>query len=196
MIDRKDDDMRTATAAMTAFGLVLSGCGQADAPAKTETAQDTHIAAAAPTPSAITRAAPPPTGKPVGPAERRTAAAREEIGTAADVSQLQALPDQNAKVFSLSGGDPAVNGLVTYFALFGGSALARLSFGRLCRMEGRGGEGRTCSAVGASGHGGAEQRHPENGAHRADRLPAERRDAAGCRVRQHVAVRSRLTTGG
>ncbi|WBT04691.1 hypothetical protein PFY01_08030 [Brevundimonas vesicularis] len=116
--------MRIVTAAMTAFGLVLSGCGQADAPAKTETetAQDTHIAAAAPTPSAITRAAPPPTGKPVGPAERRTAAAREEIGTAADVSQLQALPDQNAKVFSLSGGDPAVNGLVTYFALFGGSA--------------------------------------------------------------------------
>lgn len=121
-IDTKDDDMRIVTAAMTAFGLVLSGCGQADAPAKTETAQDTHIAAAAPTPSAITRAAPPPTGKPVGPAERRTAAAREEIGTAADVSQLQALPDQNAKVFSLSGGDPAVNGLVTYFALFGGSA--------------------------------------------------------------------------
>jgi len=121
-IERKDDDMRTATAAMTAFGLVLSGCGQSDAPAKTPTAQDTQIAAAAPTPSAITRADPPPTTKSVGPAERRAAAAREEIGTAADVSQLQALPDQNAKVFSLSGGDPAVNGLVTYFALFGGPA--------------------------------------------------------------------------
>ncbi|MEW6539614.1 MAG: hypothetical protein AB1448_13615 [Pseudomonadota bacterium] len=98
--------MRIATAAMTAFGLMLSGCGQSDAPAKTLTAQDIQIAAAAPTPAAITR----------------SAAAREEIGTAADVSQLQALPDQDAKVFSLSGGDPAVNGLVTYFALFGGSA--------------------------------------------------------------------------
>ncbi|WP_292077238.1 MULTISPECIES: hypothetical protein [Brevundimonas] len=114
--------MRIVTAAMTAFGLMLSGCGQSDTPAKTETAQDTQIAAAAPTPSPITRTAPSPTGKPVGPAERRTAAAREAIGTAADVSQLEALPDQNAKVFSLSGGDPAVNGLVSYFALFGGSA--------------------------------------------------------------------------
>lgn len=114
--------MRTATAVMMAFGLVLSGCGQSDAPAKTPAAQDTQTAAAAPTPAAITRAVTPPTTKPVGPAERRTAAAREAIGTAADVSQLQALPDQNAKVFSLSGGDPAVNGLVTYFALFGGSA--------------------------------------------------------------------------
>lgn len=99
--------MRIATAVMTAFGLMLSGCGQSDAPAKTETAQDTQIAAAAPTPSAITRAAPPATAKPVGPAERRAAAAREEIGTAADVSQLQALPEHSAKVFSLSGGDPA-----------------------------------------------------------------------------------------
>ena len=121
-IDRNDDDMRIATAAMTAFGLVLGGCGQSDAPAKTPTAQDTQTAAAAPTPSAITRADPPPTTKSAGLAERRAAAAREEIGTAADVSQLQALPDQNAKVFSLSGGDPAVNGLVTYFALFGGPA--------------------------------------------------------------------------
>ncbi|MDQ1193001.1 hypothetical protein QE419_001767 [Brevundimonas vesicularis] len=114
--------MRIATAVMTAFGLVLSGCGQSDAPAKTPAAQDTQTAAAAPTPAAITRAVTPPTTKPVGPAERRAAAAREDIGTAADVSQLQALPEQNAKVFSLSGGDPAVNGLVTYFALFGGSA--------------------------------------------------------------------------
>ncbi|MBB5770398.1 hypothetical protein HNP47_000367 [Brevundimonas vesicularis] len=114
--------MRMATAAMTAFGLVLSGCGQSDAPARIQTAEDTQIAAAVPTPAAITRAAPPPTAKRVGPTERSSAAAREEIGTAADVSQLQALPDQNAKVFSLSGGDPAVNGLVTYFALFGGSA--------------------------------------------------------------------------
>ena len=114
--------MRIATAVMTAFGLVLSGCGQSDVPAKTPAAQDTQTAAAAPTPAAITRAVTPPTTEPVGPAERRAAAAREEIGTAADVSQLQALPDQNAKVFSLSGGDPAVNGLVTYFALFGGSA--------------------------------------------------------------------------
>lgn len=114
--------MRTATAAMTAFGLVLSGCGQSDAPAKSQTTQDVKVAAAAPTPAAITRAPAPSTTKPVGPAERRPAAAREEIGTAADVSQLQALPDQNAKVFSLSGGDPAVNGLVTYFALFGGPA--------------------------------------------------------------------------
>jgi len=114
--------MRTVTAGITAFGLVLSGCGQSDAPAKSQTAQDTQTAAAAPTPSAITRAATPLITKSVGPAERRTAATREEIGTAADVSQLQALPDQNAKVFSLSGGDPAVNGLVTYFALFGGPA--------------------------------------------------------------------------
>ncbi len=41
-----------------------------------------------------------------------------EMQEAASVSQLHLLPESDAKVLSLSNGDPAANGLVTYLALF------------------------------------------------------------------------------
>ena len=76
------------------------------------------------------KAAPPPTpmsvarapARPSGPGVVTPAAPSEELQEAASVSQLHALPSLNAKIYSLSGGDPAVNGLVTYLALFAGPA--------------------------------------------------------------------------
>ncbi len=76
------------------------------------------------------KAAPPPTpmsvaktpARPSGPGAVTPAVPSDELQEAASVSQLHAMPQLNAKVFSVSGGDPAVNGLVTYLALFAGSA--------------------------------------------------------------------------
>jgi hypothetical protein len=50
------------------------------------------------------------------------AVAGDDMQEAAAVSQLHSMPEQNAKIFSVSGGDPAVNGLVTYLGLFEGPA--------------------------------------------------------------------------
>jgi hypothetical protein len=61
-------------------------------------------------------------GVPAAPGARVPAVAADELQEAAAVSQLHSAPHLNAKVFSLSGGDPAVNGLVTYLALFAGPA--------------------------------------------------------------------------
>ena len=48
---------------------------------------------------------------------------RAKLDTAAaSVVELVALPDLNAKVFGTAAGDPAVNGLYTYIAFFGGAA--------------------------------------------------------------------------
>ena len=98
--------------------LALSAC-DSDAPPQAQSQAQTQPQAqaqiepeVAPTPAIATPVAGPRTRVPAVPAE--------EMGTAADISQFHALPSLNAKVFSLSGGDPAVNGLVTYFALFGG----------------------------------------------------------------------------
>lgn len=44
------------------------------------------------------------------------------LQAAASVIEMQALPDLNAKVFGTAAGDPAVNGLYTYIAFFGGAA--------------------------------------------------------------------------
>lgn len=44
------------------------------------------------------------------------------LQAAASVVELEALPDLNAKVFGTAAGDPAVNGLYTYIAFFGGAA--------------------------------------------------------------------------
>lgn len=59
---------------------------------------------------------------PIGPEETRRAVEAADIQQAASVSQLHAVPAQGAKVFSVSGGDPAVNGFVTYLGLFVGQA--------------------------------------------------------------------------
>lgn len=64
------------------------------------------------------RAAQPPT-RPAVPVAPLPAATLQD---AAAVSRLAAIPAQNARIFSVSGGDPAANGLVTYLALFAGPA--------------------------------------------------------------------------
>lgn len=103
---------RVSLTAAVVLAVGLCGCGPAETPRKTAGAQP------APTPMSVAEASP----QPLGPSAPRPVIPREEMGTAADVSQFHAIPALNAKVFSLSGGDPAVNGLVTYFALFGGPA--------------------------------------------------------------------------
>lgn len=59
---------------------------------------------------------------PIGPEETRRALASADLQQAASVSQLHAIPTQDAKLFSVSGGDPAANGLVTYLGLFASPA--------------------------------------------------------------------------
>jgi hypothetical protein len=70
------------------------------------------------------RAAQPPVrpALPDGPAVAVAALPVSTLQDAAAVSQLALVPAQNAKLFSVSGGDPAANGLVTYLALFAGPA--------------------------------------------------------------------------
>jgi hypothetical protein len=106
----EDGEMRGVSMTAAVLALSLCGCGPAEAPRKTAGAKP------APTPMSVTKAP----ARPVGPPARHPVIPGEEMGTAADISQFHALPRLDAKVFSLSGGDPAVNGLVTYFALFGG----------------------------------------------------------------------------
>ncbi|WP_395943938.1 hypothetical protein [Brevundimonas sp.] len=102
--------MAALVVAVVSVGLMA--CEPADPPSNKAGASP------APTPMSVARAQ----ARPTGPGAASPAVSTEEMGTAADVSQFQALPALNAKVFSLSGGDPAANGLVTYFALFGGPA--------------------------------------------------------------------------
>jgi hypothetical protein len=98
---------------VAALTLVVTGCEQP--------AQSSENASAP--------ALPPRSGQlavrpvvPTAPGESIPALADTELQEAAAVSQLHLLPEQNAKVFSISGGDPAVNGLVTYLGLYISSA--------------------------------------------------------------------------
>lgn len=91
--------------------LGVSACGEHKAPAS-------RPKASAPTPMTVTRA---PT-RPTAPGLPVSAVAPDDLQEAASVSQFHAMPRLNAKVFSVSGGDPAVNGLVTYLGLFAGPA--------------------------------------------------------------------------
>lgn len=103
---------------------VLAACDngmeslKAPAPAVRETG------GANPGPALPPRAAQPPLrpAVPGGPPRTVTALAGAGMQEAAAVSQLHLMPERNAKIFSVSGGDPAVNGLVTYLGLFEGSA--------------------------------------------------------------------------
>ncbi len=89
----------------------LAACGEPDAP------KGRPKAAPAPTPLSVTKAP----AAPAGPGAAVAAVSGDGMQQAASVSQLESLPRLNAKVFSVSGGDPALNGLVTYFGLFAGA---------------------------------------------------------------------------
>ena len=92
--------------------LGLAACDDAEAPVSRAKA------APPPTPMSVAKAP----ARPRGPGAVTPAVPPAELQEAASVSQLQPMPQLNAKVYSVSGGDPAVNGLVTYLALFAGSA--------------------------------------------------------------------------
>lgn len=98
----------------TAFSLGLAGC---DAP---DPAGQNGIKGGPGRPALPARAAQPALrhAVPIGPEETRRALAAAELQQAASVSQLHPISPQGGKVFSVSGGDPAANGLVTYLGLF------------------------------------------------------------------------------
>lgn len=91
--------------------LGLAACGEPDAP------KGRPKASPPPTPLSVAKAP----AAPAGPGVAMPALVEPGLQQAAGVSQLELLPRLNAKVFSVSGGDPALNGLVTYFGLFAGA---------------------------------------------------------------------------
>ena len=60
--------------------------------------------------------------EPAGEPEIIEIAEDEDLQWAASVMQIHPMANQNAKLFAVSGGDPAINGLVTYLGLFAGPA--------------------------------------------------------------------------
>ena len=102
---------------MTRMGLMLTvvaglaACDHPDAPARPKPSPP-------PTPLSVAKAP----VRPTEPGAVVPALSGAQMQDAAAVSQLHLMPRLNAKVFSVSGGDPAVNGLVTYLGLFAGSA--------------------------------------------------------------------------
>lgn len=83
--------------------------------------------AAAPAGSATTAEAAAPQSAPLTPAGAPaplTAESAEDEGIqyAASVVQLDAVPDTDAKLFGTAGGDPAINGLYTYLAVYQSTA--------------------------------------------------------------------------
>lgn len=78
-------------------------------------AGETGQSAAAP-PVEPQAAAPAAPATPSGPS--RTVEAEKEPMPAAWVTDVRPIKDTDAKIFSTAGGDPAINGLYTYFALY------------------------------------------------------------------------------
>ena len=91
-----------------AAALVLAACSPQPAPAS-EAAAVAPSAAEAPAPTA-------PVFTPSGPA--KSIAAVPEDMDAAWVTDVRMIKDVDAKIFSTAGGDPAINGLYTYLALY------------------------------------------------------------------------------
>lgn len=90
-----------------AAALALAACSPQPAPASE---------AAAVAPPAAETSAPAAEFKASGPA--RTIAAEPKDMEAAWVTDVRMIKDTDAKIFSTAGGDPAINGLYTYLALF------------------------------------------------------------------------------
>ncbi len=102
--------------------LALAAC-QEKAPAQPES-DVVPLPPSAPAPTASAAdPAPAPRAAPAVPAgDPLSVPPTEDEGTvqAAYVTQVHAMPEQNARLFSTAGGDPAVNGLYTHLALFQG----------------------------------------------------------------------------
>ncbi len=89
-----------------AFALALAACEPAGTPAP-------DTAETAPPAPAEAPAAP---AQPSGPA--RTVDAEADLSDAASVTDVHHVDNADVKIFSTAGGDPAINGLYTYLALF------------------------------------------------------------------------------
>lgn len=94
--------------AALAAAFALAACSPQPAPASE--------AAAASPPAAETPAPATAVFKPSGPA--KSIAAIPEDMEAAWVTDVRMIKDTDAKIFSTAGGDPAINGLYTYLALY------------------------------------------------------------------------------
>lgn len=96
--------------AFAAAALALAACSpQAETPAG-------PAAAAAETPAAKTPVTP---AQPFGPARAVTAEAESEaLFGAASVTDIHFVKNADVKLFSTAGGDPAINGLYTYLAIW------------------------------------------------------------------------------
>jgi len=107
--------MRAAT--LSAAGLLALAACSKPKPATNESdvvPLPAPAASAPATPATPAAASAPAT--PSGPAEPAQARTDEYAVSGASVTQVVWLPNLNAKLYSNSGGDPAINGLVTYIA--------------------------------------------------------------------------------
>jgi len=92
----------------------LAGCGD---PVGTPVADPPPVAEA---PAPVEVASAPKPAQPSGP-PIKVAPAEEQAGPAS-VNKIETLTGDAAKFYSVAGGDPAVNGMVTYLAVSGGPA--------------------------------------------------------------------------
>ena len=101
-----------------ALGLMISACDALpEEEHAVDRAREPATVSTVPTPEpADTRA------EPAGEPETIEIAEDEDLQWAASVMQIHPMENQNAKLFAVSGGDPAINGLVTYLGLFAGPA--------------------------------------------------------------------------
>lgn len=93
--------------------LALAACGKPAAPANESDTVPLPAPGATQTSGAAPAVASSP-AKPAGPAEAAQKRDDDYAVNGAHVTQVEWLPNLNAKIFSNAGGDPAINGLVTY----------------------------------------------------------------------------------
>lgn len=118
---------RAAPPAVLALVFALAACDQAPpadqmpvAPAEPIEAVPNPAPDPAAAPAPADQAAAPPVA--TGPAVTVRPSADDMLQWSASVTEVHGMPSQGAKLFSTAGGDPAVNGLYTYLALFQGAA--------------------------------------------------------------------------
>ncbi|MFN4296205.1 MAG: hypothetical protein ACK4FB_05145 [Brevundimonas sp.] len=99
------------------LGLMISACdGLPEEEHAVDRTREPVVAAVPAAQPADTRA------QPAGEPEIIEIVAGDALQSAASVMQMHPMESQNAKLFGVSGGDPAMNGLVTYLGLFAGPA--------------------------------------------------------------------------
>lgn len=95
--------------AFAVAALALAACSpQAEKPAEP----------AGPIAEASAAVAPVTPAQPSGPATTIASATDDALLSAASVTEVHMVKDADIKLFSTAGGDPAINGLYTYLALF------------------------------------------------------------------------------